>query len=332
MAGNEERISIAEFVRRQQREAEYERIVAQQEAERRHRLRSIIVLAALVLLMAMVILAFINKDFLNNQLAFVVVSIAAFVAASAKYLQQSDGSNSVGSKKELEKMQSYMEQRIKDLTSSLRDAVPSNSVVSKEDREIVLKRIAEKIESESASEYADSLKRFVEEKVKAKLPDERVDQTRQRLLLEVASLSKRANLNLLIGMSITLIGLTILGSAVFSLPLTGDVPLMVGSFVPKFTLAVVVEVFAYFFLALYKTGLSEIKYFQNEITNIEARSMAVSAAITHADKSAIEGILSKIADTDRNATPGGDLARVKVGRADIEAIAKLVSALKSGKE
>jgi len=39
-----------------------------------------------------------------------------------------------------------------------------------------------------------------------------------------------------------------------------------------------IELFAYFFLKLYKSDLSEIKYFQNELTNVEMRYAAVRLA------------------------------------------------------
>ena len=39
-----------------------------------------------------------------------------------------------------------------------------------------------------------------------------------------------------------------------------------------------IEIVAFFFLNLYRTGLSEIKYFQNEITNSDYKIMGLMAS------------------------------------------------------
>ena len=71
-------------------------------------------------------------------------------------------------------------------------------------------------------------------------------------------------------------------------------------FLPRLTLVVLIEIFAYFFLRLYKSSLGEIKYFQNEITNIEAKALALQAAELAGDKESTASIINRLADTDRN--------------------------------
>ena len=69
---------------------------------------------------------------------------------------------------------------------------------------------------------------------------------------------------------------------------------------PRLSFVFIIELFAYFFLRLYKEGLDEIKYFQNELTNIESKLISVEVAyITKNDKTMKES-LSILAKTERN--------------------------------
>ena len=113
-----------------------------------------------------------------------------------------------------------------------------------------------------------------------------------RLSEEVQGQIRRANFNLALGATLAVVGIVILGLVVF-LSTGGDVILSdnVGvtsepKIVPEITaraclqqvVSLTFQVFAFFFLSLYRSGLNEIKYFQNEITNIELKAVAVSAA------------------------------------------------------
>ena len=88
------------------------------------------------------------------------------------------------------------------------------------------------------------------------------EQTISRLREELYSLGKRSNLNLALGVVTTVTGLSILG--VFVLSRTTEMKEVldfVKHFVPRISLVIFIEIFAYFFLRLYKDTLSEIKYF-----------------------------------------------------------------------
>ena len=105
-------------------------------------------------------------------------------------------------------------------------------------------------------------------------------------------------------------------------------------------MVILIEVFAYFFLRLYKTGLGEIKYFQNELTNVEVRALALRSALDHADAATSAAILLKLSDTERNylkkdeTTP--DLERAKAQHDAVESVlerlAKLLAPLKGPSE
>jgi hypothetical protein len=138
-------------------------------------------------------------------------------------------------------------------------------------------------------------------------------------MLELESLGRRGNLNLALGAVTTVVGLALLGLSVFSeLSAAKDIWTFVSHFVPRLTLVLMIELFAYFFLSLYKTSLGEIKYFQNELTNIESKQIALRAALSGTDQAVVSGILTKLADTDRNHILSKDQTTVELEKARIE--------------
>lgn len=60
------------------------------------------------------------------------------------------------------------------------------------------------------------------------------------------------------------------------------------------------KVFSFFFLKLYKSNLEEIKYFQNELTNIEMKIIAHEAALLSQENKSIVPIIEQLVRTDRN--------------------------------
>jgi pyrroloquinoline quinone (PQQ) biosynthesis protein C len=55
-----------------------------------------------------------------------------------------------------------------------------------------------------------------------------------------------------------------------------------------------------FFLRLYKTSLDDIKYYQNEITNIESKWLALNAVMEDKDKTLLNIIVDYLSKTERN--------------------------------
>lgn len=172
------------------------------------------------------------------------------------------------------------------------------------------------------------------------------DECRQRLREEISSLSRRGVTNLIIGGTTTVVAAGLLVQAVLNSPLADPVqphsweakPDWMGllpSFVPRVSLAVFMEIFAFFFLRLYRTSLVEIKFFQNELTNIELKLIALEAGIARDDKALIETLAANLMATERNFVikPGEttiDIEREKLGYKNIELLNEsLVSLLKA---
>ncbi|MBU0631654.1 hypothetical protein KKA17_03335 [bacterium] len=162
---------------------------------------------------------------------------------------------------------------------------------------------------------ADKLK----DKIKEDLSFERLldssENVINRLMREIADLRLRSNINLLIGMSITAVGLYLLWSTVSMVDASALLKQLAsegadsnGKFlknlilpiVPRILLVIFVEIFAYFFLRLYRDGLSEIKYFQNELTNVESKLVAVEFSYLTNNQDALKIAIESLSKTERN--------------------------------
>lgn len=174
-------------------------------------------------------------------------------------------------------------------------------VVDEDDRRKLVEDLAQRVESDSSNQVIAGIKRqlFMES-----LESDVESTTLHRLGRELDALSFRGNLNLTLGVIITVAGIGFLIHFVLyrQVPVNGQTsPLWyLAQYFPRLSLIILIEIFAYFFLRLYKSSLAEIKYFQNEMTNVESRTLALRAARASEDKETLAKILLRIAETERN--------------------------------
>ncbi|CAM5295725.1 hypothetical protein [Pseudomonas fragi] len=155
----------------------------------------------------------------------------------------------------------------------------------------------------------------------------------ERLKREISDLRLRSNINLLIGMLITAGGLWLLWSTVSMLDTSTLLKALASEgeesnvkfyknlvlpVIPRVMLVVFVEVFAYFFLRLYRNGLSEIKYFQNELTNIESKLTAAEFAYVTKNEDALKFSIESLSKTERNFVLEKGQTTVELERAKAE--------------
>ncbi|MBE9399535.1 hypothetical protein IOQ59_19915 [Pontibacterium sp. N1Y112] len=132
-----------------------------------------------------------------------------------------------------------------------------------------------------------------------------------RLKEEVEALSKRANVYIVIGSVITI------GSGVL---LYGAIQDMIGSssglsspshdvtlganeilsISTRLSIVVFAEVFAFYYLRLYREIMANIKYYQNEITNIEMKILALHAVESGNCTESLKVLSEELAKTERN--------------------------------
>ena len=159
--------------------------------------------------------------------------------------------------------------------------------------------------------------------------------TISRIDHELDALAIRVKLNLVIGILLALIGLTALGYLVITLPkidpTTSSPWWYLAEFAPKLSFVLLIDIFAYFFLNLYKGTLGDVKYFQNELTNYESRTLALSAAISKSDAKTTAAVILELSKTERNYMKKDftnlDLERAKAEQQGINDILKHVASI-----
>jgi Skp family chaperone for outer membrane proteins len=125
-----------------------------------------------------------------------------------------------------------------------------------------------------------------------------------RLQDEISALGRRANVNLVIGILVSGLGLVALTWFVVSV--TSELSAGVRAddaavrFIVRLSLAIFIQVFAYFFLRLYRYSIFEIKYFQNEITGAQFKLLALVSALQVKDKNTVGKLCLELAKTERN--------------------------------
>jgi len=201
--------------------------------------------------------------------------------------------------------ESQSQKYIEELKYRLDEIKHSQLSVSDNERKNLVNILTERIRKESGdtilTEIKDSVKKSSEEIEKNQLIEKQYISTIQRLKEELFSLTKRGNLNLSIGIMTTVTGLALLGMFVLSVETTAKnfSEFFIG-FLPRISLVLLIEVFAYFFLSLYKTSLNEIKYFQNEITSIECKYLALKVAMQRDDLDNVKHVIEQLSKTERN--------------------------------
>lgn len=97
----------------------------------------------------------------------------------------------------------------------------------------------------------------------------------------LSDLRGRQETNLGLGMLFSIVGVVILAGLVFygTHAAANDKVEFLLWFIPRLSIVIFIQVFAYFFLGLYRGNLIDIKYFNNELTNMEYKRMGAEVAL-----------------------------------------------------
>lgn len=130
----------------------------------------------------------------------------------------------------------------------------------------------------------------------------------ERLSREIESLSRRANLNLVIGVLTTCVAVGLLVYLVLgSTSEHATVLSLMSEYLPRVTVALFIEAFAFFFLRLYKSNLEEIKYYQEKISTI-SHEQTVYEIVLHSQDQDILSNYVKTRGSDSEAVGNSDNA------------------------
>jgi hypothetical protein len=135
-----------------------------------------------------------------------------------------------------------------------------------------------------------------------------VERMRLRLIEEIEAQGAKANVNLAAGLvtALAAVGFLVWLSYETAYVRTADgagniEPIRYwGAFLAKIGLSVTANVFAFFFLSTYRRNLGEIKYFQNELTNVESKVFAVLMAAEKSLNPVLTKALYSLSASERN--------------------------------
>jgi len=218
--------------------------------------------------------------------------------------------------------------------------IKENSLTEEEKLELT-----QNIKNSILSNTSSELLKDIEEKyskdilfqVQLKNIQKQLNNTQNRLKQEISALSRRGNVNLVIGVITTMIAVWILATTMIDTHIIMTKETLLTHFAPRLTLSLFIEIFSFFFLRLYKTGLNEIKYFQNELTNIEMKFISLEGALHTKDKDTIHNVINEFSKTERNFILEKGQSTVEIERTKLDAsensnsiasLSKLVDAIK----
>ncbi|WP_429012773.1 hypothetical protein [Aeromonas hydrophila] len=264
-----------------------------------------------------------DKVNVKKALLFASVSVFAFTLV---YLQSGDAFSSISKKtsltdydmNQLSKMVRIQALALQEMREKV-NSYKSEPTLSDDDKKELINNITDSTQQEvieaifkqQVKDLKDSIEKNSDyEKLKLS-----VDQIKVRLYREISDLRLRSNVNLLIGMLITAVGLYLLWSTVSMIDTSSSLKTLayegaesnsqffknlILPLVPRIMLVIFIEIFAYFFLRLYKNGLSEIKYFQNELTNVESKLVALELSYLSENNETMASVILSLVKTERN--------------------------------
>ncbi|HST59502.1 MAG TPA: hypothetical protein VLK84_12450 [Longimicrobium sp.] len=181
-----------------------------------------------------------------------------------------------------------------------------------------------------------------------------LNQTRARLEKEILDLSRRGRFNLALGVVIGGVGLAVLlwsvldfesqiravegvRSTVESIKTGRRLPSRVwqnSAIVQamRVSLSLFLGAFAFFFLRLYRSSLDLIKYYQNELTNVEGRFAGLLVALRTGDPVITSVVVEQLSRTERNFVlkAGETTVELELARQDGEKMREALRLLSGG--
>ncbi|MFP5302985.1 hypothetical protein R2R70_17400 [Cobetia sp. SIMBA_158] len=205
-----------------------------------------------------------------------------------------------------------------------------SEVLSKKDR--LIHNVEDLYNAAKLSSFESTLERdikklsekrlAIEDKLQSRTADDIEDDSsldKMRLLIkvmtsrlenEITQLSRRGDIYIIIGSVLTIAAGYILYLSMGGLQYSGnDVrgvyalgftkhELLVMSV--KISIVFFVEIFAFYYLRLYREIIKDVKYYRNEITNIEARLLALYAIDSSKQSEALNGLVDELSKVERN--------------------------------
>lgn len=163
---------------------------------------------------------------------------------------------------------------IEALKNKISDMSYSQLQLKEGQQEAIIKELRATVSNDLAALFEREYSASVLSSIQLKQAKENFSKSIERLTKEIDILTRRANLNLVIGVlttaiAVSLLAYMVLGNDANLDTLTG----LLSYYLPRVTVVIFIEVFSFFFLKMYKSNLAEIKFYQQEITKISTQQV-----------------------------------------------------------
>jgi hypothetical protein len=155
--------------------------------------------------------------------------------------------------------------------------------------------------------------------------DPQCQQSRLRLIQELAAVRHRSTTHLVIGVFAIAVAVGILAPAVLFEAAPSDIVQAGIHLMPRLILSLFVGAFSTFFLQLHKAAANEIRHYQNELTNIDMRLIALDRA----GDAELGIVIKTMAGTERNPVlkKGDTTAELEQSKIDSQNSQELLAAI-----
>ena len=193
--------------------------------------------------------------------------------------------------------------------------------------------------------FDDQFKAFINTEYKEQLSEEYKinvikDETKELqygINNQIGKLSRSGTINLIIGLLLSITAILILISLLYNFKTNSyhNLNVFLIEFIPRLSLVIFIEIFSFFFLKLYKRSLDDVKYYQNERTNIDSKVIALKASIIFGKPELINNIIKSFSTVERNfiikkGESTVNLEKLKIDeKADTDLVEKVLSVIKT---
>lgn len=161
------------------------------------------------------------------------------------------------------------------------------------------------------------------------------EDTKNRLKLEASEIEAKGTLNLILGAFLALLGLGYLYYLQIDKPIISSNLLFAYNKVfSRYSVVILIEILAFFFLRLYKSSYAESKYFQNELTTVELKFASLFTAINFGCEKDISNVTIELSKGERNIIlkKGESTTELQMQKNDTSEINSVIKILNSIKE
>ena len=267
-------------------------------------------LAGLLFLLYLNVYHYFSFEKLGFQIATIVAAIVGVAALLINYLSDRRSHDNIYSNRSIGKATLDADQELDELRAENRNtqrqlliSQKNGPGLSESDKENMLKALREQFATSLTAEFEKQQRDALAEK-RGLVPIRRLlDSASSHLLRGLMALSRRGNLNLVIGTLTTCAAVGLLIYMVLGQNMQNpSVSDLLSYYIPRISTVIFIEIFGFFFLRLYKTSLFDLKYYQNELTTIALISVAVEMAAREPSTESFVSLARCLVQCDRNHT------------------------------